>query len=84
MRAFDGLAVMQNCKMTWDSLDETDQVGVRHCRGCKTLVHRVLDRDGLEAAVAANLCIAVQEGERLFAGKPEGYEYETGAPLVWE
>ena len=88
-----GSAVVRiyRCQKQWDESQPTSCVDVRFCDHCRQEVHRVVDVDGFERAVAQGQCVAVQSFELAAAttkwvvGQPRGSTYATTASkLVFE
>ena len=75
------------CQKPWDGLQATDHADVRFCDHCHHEVHRLVDADGFERAVAQGRCVMLAgfdhaEGTaKLFVGQPGAASYEVDALL---
>lgn len=75
------------CQKRWEELKSSGRVNVRYCDHCRQKVHRVVDADGFERAVARAQCVMVagldpvDKSQKLYVGKPGGVSYAVYAAL---
>lgn len=75
------------CQKKWDELHSSGRADVRFCDHCRQDVHRVVDVDGFERAVAQRQCVMVagfdhaDKTAKLFVGQPGAASYEVNALL---
>ena len=75
------------CQKQWDELNTTGAAEVRFCDHCRQEVHRVVDIDGIERAVAQGWCVMVagnggaNKSGNLFVGQPREISYGVSAML---
>lgn len=81
--AHDGATVrVYQCQSQWGELQLSDHKGVRFCEHCRQAVHRVVDVDGFQRAVAQGQCVmvagfdATDAAEKMFVGKSDTASYE--------
>jgi hypothetical protein len=66
------------CQRSWKELQASERADVRFCDHCHQNVHRVLDVDGFERAVARAQCVMVagfdsaDKSRKLYVGQPGG------------
>ena len=71
------------CQKRWDELQTSGHDDVRYCDSCKQSVHRVIDVQGFQRAVAQGRCVMIQGcsvvgGEQAqFVGEAGAARYET-------
>ena len=71
------------CQKQWDELQTSGHDDVRYCDSCKQSVHRVIDVQGFQRAVAQGRCVMIQGcsvvgGEQAqFVGEAGAARYET-------
>ena len=76
------------CQRRWDELQSSGHEDVRFCDHCRRTVHRVVDVDGFQRAVAQRQCVMVagyadtDQAETSFVGKADAKSYvvETARP----
>lgn len=76
------------CQRQWDELQSSGHDAVRFCDQCRRTVHRVVDVDGFQRAVAQRQCVMVagyadtDQTENWFVGKADATSYvvETARP----
>ena len=66
------------CQKRWDDLQTSDHDDVRYCDNCKQSVHRVIDVQGFQRAVAHGRCVMI-EGRRVVGGEQAQFVGEAGA-----
>ncbi len=75
------------CQEHWEELQASGRADVRFCDHCQQEVHRVVDVDGFERAVAQGQCVMVAGFDhadgtaKLFVGQPGAASYEVDALL---
>ncbi len=75
------------CQKQWDELNTTGHPDVRFCDHCRQEVHRVVDIDGIERAVAQSWCVMVagnggaNDSANLFVGQPGEISYRVDAKM---
>ena len=79
------------CQKRWGDLEASGHADVRYCDSCKQTVHRVVDVEGFQRAVAQSRCVMVQgrdadDGTPAYiVGKVTMKVYQVDAPrLPWE
>ena len=73
-----GLVQVYQCQKRWDDLQTSDHDDVRYCGSCKQSVHRVIDVQGFQRAVAQGRC-AMIEGRSVVGGEQAQVVGEPGA-----
>ncbi len=56
------------CPLRWESLDETDDPGVRHCFTCLKKVYRCESQQELQHRVSEGKCVVFMYSENEFLG----------------
>ena len=75
------------CQKQWDELQSSGCADLRFCDHCRQDVHRVVDVDGFERAVAQGQCVMVAGFDhadgtaKFFVGQPGAASYELNALL---
>lgn len=75
------------CQKHWEELQASGRADVRFCDHCHQEVHRVVDADGFERAVAQGRCVMVAGYDhaalttKSFVGQPGAVSYEADALL---
>ena len=78
---------IHKCQKPWAELQASGCADVRFCDQCHQKVHRVLDADGFDRAVARAQCVMVagfepaDKSRKLYVGQPGGVGYEVYASL---
>ena len=67
------------CTKSWEELDDTADVNVKHCKHCKSEVHFCAELKQLNDAISAGLCVAVDKTEERKSVRQLGYP--SGARL---
>ena len=76
---------INQCQKQWDELPASGRADMRFCDHCHQEVHRVVDVDGFERAVAQGQCVMVAGFDHadgtaiLFVGQPGGVSYGVDA-----
>ena len=55
-----GPVQVYQCQKRWDELQTSGHDDVRYCESCKQSVHRVIDVQGFQRAVAHGRCVMIQ------------------------
>ncbi len=63
-----GPVQVYQCQKGWDELQTSDHDDVRYCGSCKQSVHRVIDVQGFQRAVAQGRCVMI-EGRSVVGGE---------------
>jgi hypothetical protein len=77
-----GVRIFQ-CQKQWDELQASGRADVRLCDHCHQEVHRVVDSDGFQRAMAQGQCVMMTGYEtdavtrKVFVGQPGAASYET-------
>ncbi len=66
------------CQKRWGDLQTSDHDDVRYCDSCKQSVHRVIDVQGFQRAVAHGRCVMI-EGRSVVGGEQAQVVGEAGA-----
>ena len=66
------------CQKRWDELQTSGHDDVRYCDSCKQSVHRVIDVQGFQRAVAQGRCVMIQ-GCSVVGGEQAQFVGEAGA-----
>ncbi|MDO8775190.1 MAG: hypothetical protein Q7K57_42090 [Burkholderiaceae bacterium] len=66
------------CQKNWDDLQISGHDDVRYCDNCKQVVHRVIDVQGFQQAVAHGRCVMI-EGRSVVGGGQAQVVGEAGA-----
>ncbi|WP_394756743.1 hypothetical protein [Rhodoferax sp.] len=81
----DGATVrVYQCQRQWGELQLSGHEDVRFCGHCRQAVHRVVDVDGFQRAVAQGQCVMVagfddtDTAKKMFVGKADVKGYEVG------
>jgi hypothetical protein len=75
------------CQRPWKELQASGRADVRFCDHCHQKVHRVVDADGFDRAVARAQCVMVagfdpaDKSRKLYVGQPAGVSYAAYASL---
>lgn len=82
--AHNGATVrVYQCQKQWDELQLSGHEDVRFCGHCRQAVHRVVDVDGFQRAVAQGQCVMVtgfddtDAAKKMFVGKSDVKSYEV-------
>ena len=79
------LALVYECPVKWDELQQTEHDQVRYCTNCSQPVFHVLDTKDFARAVAAKQCVMVQTKERgQFLGDGMWKTLEPESLLNWD
>lgn len=76
------------CQRRWQDLGATGHADVRYCDSCKQDVHRVVDVEGFQRAVANSRCVMAQgrdvvDGTSvLVVGMADAKAYEVDSPKL--
>ena len=66
------------CQKSWDELQTSSHEDVRYCDSCKQSVHRVIDVQGFQRAVAHGRCVMI-EGRSVVGGEQAQVVGEAGS-----
>lgn len=66
------------CQKRWDELQTSGHDDVRYCGSCKQSVHRVIDVQGFQRAVAHGRCVMIQ-GRSVVDGEQAQVVGEAGS-----
>ena len=75
------------CQRPWEELQVSGRADVRFCDYCHQEVHRVVDADGFDRAVAHVQCVMVagfdpaHKSQKFYVGQPGVVAYEVQASL---
>ena len=72
------LVQVYQCQKRWDELQTSGHDDVRYCDNCKQSVHRVIDVQGFQRAVAHGRCVMIQ-GRSVVGGEQAQVVGEAGA-----
>lgn len=76
---------IHQCQQQWDELQFSSRPDVRFCDHCQRDVHRVVDVDGFDRAVANGQCVMVagfdpvEAVRQMFVGQAGALSYEVNA-----
>ena len=73
-----GPVQVYQCQKGWDELHASEHEDVRYCGNCKQSVHRVIDIQGFQRAVAQGRCVMI-EGRSVVGGDQAQFVGEASA-----